>query len=40
MLPTPGKTLAGGLTMNRGGETTTKEVFFSARPNRLDAEQK
>ena len=29
--------LEGGLTVNRGGETTTKRVFFSTRPNRLDA---
>ena len=38
--PTTARTLAGGLTVNRGGETTTKSMFFSTRPNRFDAAQK
>ena len=33
-------TFAGGLTMNRGSETTTKSVFFSTLPKRFSAEQK
>ena len=40
VLPTPGKTLAGGLTLNRGGEKTTKRDFFLTLPNRFDADQK
>jgi len=33
-------TLEGGLTVNRGGETTTNSVFFSTLPKRFAAEQK
>ena len=33
-------TLAGGLTVKRGKETTTKKVFLSTLPNRFTAEQK
>ena len=31
---------AGGLTIKRGSEATTKSVFFSTLPKRFDAEQK